>query len=646
MPVALLVHQFPGLRGSQADGLHTRWQPAKGRWRLVHLHRQQNAKAEAPATDEVLGKRKDRWSDNEDEANGHASEPVAKKQSKIVVPEGVGVGGLGTSLKAMEETTGAKISIHGKGAGDGAASEEPLHVVVEGTDIEIATATKEIEGLLKQPEAAVATPAVLAEPSPLTAATLGQPDSTMAAGQFQVASTMPAVGMMPTGDAGTVAFDEMHFEIPNEMVGVVIGRGGENIQKIQREYGVNIQIAKAQDVRPGATTRPVTLKGPKHSLVPAKAEVDKLIMERQAGFAPTLGGGMPSMGGGMHAPNMGQYGSGMGGGGMGGGGGMYGPGPREQVTMPIPNDKVGLVIGKQGGTIKGIQMRTSSNIQVPPQPDMDDPTRRTITIAAPSKMQIDLAMREVQNVIDAGLTGTGPTGGNTVILQVPNDRVGLIIGKAGATIKELQNRSGARIQIPPQSDPGTTMRSVSITGVGDAPMRAKYEMEQMLMGFDRQQQQQPPQGAFGGAPPGYGASPYGQPTPTPYGASPYGQPAYGQPQPYGMPAAQPAYSAYGQQYQQPDLYAAQAAQAAQAAHYQQQAQQQQAAAPAPAAAAAGGVDLTQYHTQFWQYAAYYGERVAREQYGAWAPPVGTPPPAGIVLPAPGQEQPAPAAGQR
>lgn len=31
--------------------------------------------------------------------------------------------------------------------------------------------------------------------------------------------------------------------------------------------------------------------------------------------------------------------------------------------------------------------------------------------------------------------------------QVPNDRVGLLIGKGGNTIKELQNRSGARIQV-------------------------------------------------------------------------------------------------------------------------------------------------------------------------------------------------------
>lgn len=50
-----------------------------------------------------------------------------------------------------------------------------------------------------------------------------------------------------------------------------------------------------------------------------------------------------------------------------------------------------------------------------------------------------------------------------------------------------------------------------------------------------------------------------------------------------------------------------------------------------------------FFQQFWQYAAYYGEQVAREQYGAWAPPAGTPPPPGITIPPPGQANPPPQA---
>ena len=63
--------------------------------------------------------------------------------------------------------------------------------------------------------------------------------------------------------------------------------------------------------------------------------------------------------------------------------------------------------------------------------------------------------------------------------------------------------------------------------------------------------------------------------------------------------------------------------AQQAAAQQQQQQQQAAAAPAPAA----GADA--YYEQFFRYAYYYGEDAARTHYGAWSPPPGTPNPYGV-----------------
>ena len=52
------------------------------------------------------------------------------------------------------------------------------------------------------------------------------------------------------------------------------------------------------------------------------------------------------------------------GGGVGSG---YGPDPSKanMMMLKIPNGQVGLVIGKQGATIRGIQDRTGVNIQIP-----------------------------------------------------------------------------------------------------------------------------------------------------------------------------------------------------------------------------------------------------------------------------------------
>jgi len=43
------------------------------------------------------------------------------------------------------------------------------------------------------------------------------------------------------------------------------------------------------------------------------------------------------------------------------------------------------------------------------------------------------------------MTPYGPPSANAYILPVPNDCVGLIIGKGGETIRQLQQESGAKI---------------------------------------------------------------------------------------------------------------------------------------------------------------------------------------------------------
>lgn len=57
-------------------------------------------------------------------------------------------------------------------------------------------------------------------------------------------------------------------------------------------------------------------------------------------------------------------------------GGHYGPGKGDSIIMVVPNDKVGLIIGRGGTTIKGIQQRTGANIQVPNVPDAGNPQQR------------------------------------------------------------------------------------------------------------------------------------------------------------------------------------------------------------------------------------------------------------------------------
>ncbi len=49
--------------------------------------------------------------------------------------------------------------------------------------------------------------------------------------------------------------------------------------------------------------------------------------------------------------------------------------------------------------------------------------------------------------------------------------VGRIIGREGATVRILQNLSGARLDIPQESEPGSTVRKVAVIGT---PCRILY----------------------------------------------------------------------------------------------------------------------------------------------------------------------------
>ncbi|CAM9111484.1 unnamed protein product [Discosporangium mesarthrocarpum] len=671
--------------------------------------------ASAPAQESELGKRKKRWGEDTNTQSATApvptgfglpaalmtqatAPPAQVTRNKLMVPReahpdfnfmGVLIGPKGSSMKAMEQRTGAKILIRGRGSqkdqnpNDPDANEE-MHVVVEGSDQAVALASEEIENIFKDPQRA------------LTVKNEQLKTLNSAGTAVNGSSFMPSgAGTYGQGGGDTEEYS-VEMAVPNTMVGLIIGRQGSNIQAMQRDYQITIQITSQNDLPPGAEMRPVKLKGNRQSVETCRNQITQIVTDRERELAGGVGTS-GSMGGDSH------YGPGSNG------------GPQATNHLTIPDDKVGLVIGKGGGTIKGVQARTGANIQIPPEADATDRSKRTIAISASTKEAADRAMAEVQNILSAdaaamGQTSGVPPGSQVLYVVIPDDKVGLIIGKGGSTIKEMQNRTGCRIQIPQQVDPGSNpaTRRVTLTGVGDAPHNAKRDIEMMVLGQGgngrgfggggpppHHQYGAPPQGQYG-PPPGQYAPPphnyYGAPPPhqhAPYQPAPYHhqppppqqQPYYGgyqqpppqqyaQPDPYqqqpqqqAQPQAQPQTQPQTQQPQQPQQQTQQQTQQPQEQQPQQPQQQpqtayyQQPAAPAPAhvqapapaaqtpapgpAPATSAVDMTQYYDQFWQYAAYYGEQVAREQYGAWAPPVGTPPPPGINIPGPGQANPPP-----
>jgi far upstream element-binding protein len=81
---------------------------------------------------------------------------------------------------------------------------------------------------------------------------------------------------------------------------------------------------------------------------------------------------------------------------------------------------------------------------------------------------------------DSMMTPYGPPSPYAYIIPVPNDCVGLIIGKGGDTIRQLQMESGAKIQVAKREIENTNLRNVFVEGPTDKYQRAREMIEEII----------------------------------------------------------------------------------------------------------------------------------------------------------------------
>lgn len=204
--------------------------------------------------------------------------------------------------------------------------------------------------------------------------------------------------------------------------------------------------------------------------------------------------------------------------------------------ISIPNGKVGVIIGKGGETIKYLQLQSGAKIQITKDAEADPYSlTRDVELMGTSE-QISRAEQLIKDVIaetDTGASAPSPNQGLNIMqpgaeqfsMKVPNTKVALLIGKGGETIRTMQSKSGARIQIIPlHLPPGdtSTERTVYINGLTEQIDSAKELINDVING---------------------------KRIVNPSGANSYMQPAY--PPPSWAPPVQPLMQ---QQQQQPPQY--------------------------------------------------------------------------------------------
>ncbi|XP_043462521.1 far upstream element-binding protein 1 isoform X1 [Leptopilina heterotoma] len=370
-----------------------------------------------------------------------------------------------------------------------------------------------------------------------------------------VAMTDPNIqtrsGQSPPISVGMGGICNEDIRVPDKMVGLIIGRGGEQITRLQSETGCKIQMAPESG---GLPERICTLTGSRDAVNRAKDLVLSIVNQRSRTETGTPGElnvniGAPPVGGGLLL-----------GGGGGGGGGPQQPAPSSTpmmgghpgfVEIMIPGPKVGLIIGKGGETIKHLQEKSGAKmvvIQEGPNQEQEKPLRIT---GDPQKVEYAktlvyelIAEKEMQmfnrgprgggggggdrggngaggpgnfnNDNSGGNSGSGgfnpgPPNGEGVEILVPRAAVGVVIGKGGDMIKKIQAETGARMQFQQGREDGPGDRKCLLSGKAPNVEQARQRIQELIDSVMRRDDGRNPMGGGRNGPRGNGFGAGGRP---------------------------------------------------------------------------------------------------------------------------------------
>ncbi|XP_027042393.1 far upstream element-binding protein 3-like isoform X1 [Pocillopora damicornis] len=296
-----------------------------------------------------------------------------------------------------------------------------------------------------------------------------------------------AASLAQRAGLGSLVAEEM--KIPNRFVGLIIGRGGEQINKLQSETGAKIQVAP--DPPPGQIPPPdrhVSINGTREAVEKARNLLNKICEDGK--IPESL----------MSSP-------------------VVAPG-EQVIEMMIPASKVGLIIGKGGETIKALQERAQCRmmmIQDGPYLNAPEKPLRIMGDAMRTQRGKDL-VQDLLTEKELEVSGQGTNrnwqqnmpgldykgnrhqmdrnqpGMQQIEVPVPREIVGFVIGKNGETIKRIQAETRAKVQFNMKDNSNAPERMATVQGTPEQVQKVQA-MIQDIVEQSRQRGGPPPRGA-------------------------------------------------------------------------------------------------------------------------------------------------------
>ncbi|KAF2460318.1 hypothetical protein BDY21DRAFT_161891 [Lineolata rhizophorae] len=268
----------------------------------------------------------------------------------------------------------------------------------------------------------------------------------------------------PIGNNGREEDNQETILVDSALVGLVIGRQGENLRRVEQDTGTRIQFITGPDS--GSAQRQCRITGNARSRLDAKREIYRIIDENGGNPPRETGPGGRDMPGSVK-PNQPLLREG-----------------ENSIQIMVPDRTVGLIIGRAGETIKDLQERSGCHVNIVGQNKSVNGLRPVNLIGSPAAAA--KAKELILEIVDSDTRNMGPPpresrggggggggsgyenhGGSDGKLNdhvtVPSEAVGMIIGKGGETIKEMQNSTGCKINVA-QASGADIDREIGLVG--------------------------------------------------------------------------------------------------------------------------------------------------------------------------------------